>query len=104
MSWTRYGRGTATRYVHASGWVVRHCGHGTANWPYYLIPPEGHPCDGIVVSHNGLGFRTAEAARGVVVEIVSGNLKPTRNNCAPGIARVLRDASGAPCGKLVASL
>jgi hypothetical protein len=26
---------------HRSGWLVRHCGHPTALWPYYLIAPDG---------------------------------------------------------------
>lgn len=40
---------------HRSGWAVQHCGHPTANCPYYGIPPE----DGraILTAANGRGFR-----------------------------------------------
>lgn len=41
MSWTGYDKGVGRRLVHSSGWIVRHCGHPTALYPWYLISPEG---------------------------------------------------------------
>lgn len=41
-------------WLHTSSdWQIRHCGHPTANWPYYAIDPD-HPTRA-TVTHNGLG-------------------------------------------------
>jgi len=43
--WTRVpatGDKCGARWIHSSsGWIVQHCGHPTANFPYYVITPEG---------------------------------------------------------------
>ncbi len=38
-NWTRIRGGTGGEWQHASGWTVHHCGHPTANWPYFAAPP-----------------------------------------------------------------
>lgn len=58
--WTRLsapGDKVGATWRHdASGWLVRHCGHPTANWPYYAIDPA-HGERRVVVSSGGLAFR-----------------------------------------------
>ena len=101
--WTRLsapGDKCRARWVHnASRWIVMHCGHPTANWPYYLAgdPVLAHGAE-LVVSFNGLGFQTLEAAMSVVERIVAGELTVTRERCEPGVARVLVDAAGVVFG------
>lgn len=56
MTWTRIRPGY---WRHVSGWEARHCGHPTANWPYYLLAPDGR----MVVSEAGYGFKTIKLAR-----------------------------------------
>lgn len=53
---------------HASGWEVRHCGHPTANWPYYAVDMEGR----MVLASNGRGFRTLDEAQAEVERRVGG--------------------------------
>jgi hypothetical protein len=39
--WTRIAGGCGGRWRHdASGWIVAHCGHPTALWPYTARDPE----------------------------------------------------------------
>lgn len=40
-SWERLRRGCGGVWRHSSGWIVRHCGHPTAHFPYYAIAPNG---------------------------------------------------------------
>lgn len=54
----------------ASGWQVRHCGHPTANWPYYAIDPAHEEC--ATVSANGRGFRSLKAAFAAVESVIDG--------------------------------
>ena len=50
------------RWVHdATGYYVLHCGHPTANYPYYITGPEGE-------SKLGGGFRTMKQAKAAVEE------------------------------------
>lgn len=53
------GKGAVWRH-RPSGWVIEHCGHPTALWPWAIYDPEGR---GPIVSHNGRGFRTLDAAK-----------------------------------------
>lgn len=79
---------TAQRWLHApSGWRVTHCGHMTANWPYYLTDPA-HEARA-VVSFNGLGFVSLRAAVEVVEQLACGRLIATNDNCTPNVRRVL---------------
>lgn len=62
--------GKFVTYQHpASNWRIQHCGHPTANYPYYLISPAGlHP----IVSENGRAFRNLCAAKAAVACILGG--------------------------------
>ena len=54
--WCRVDGGTGklgATYRHASGWVIQHCGHPTANYPYALYNPEGF----MVLAPNGRAWR-----------------------------------------------
>lgn len=39
--WSATGKGLCRRFDHPSGWVVHHCGHPTANYPWACIDPGG---------------------------------------------------------------
>ena len=41
---------------------MRHCGHPTANWPYYTVDLEGR----MVLASEGRGFRTLAEAQAEV--------------------------------------
>lgn len=82
------GDKTGARWRHVrSGWEVRHCGHPTANWPYYAVDPEHQECT--TVTHNGLGFQSLTAAIGAVEHVLAGLWVVTGDNCTPGTRRVL---------------
>lgn len=67
--WTSHGKGKLDRYdEHESGWQVIHCGHPTANWPWYAVSPEGEH----VVAHHGRGWRKLEQAREHVDGLIGG--------------------------------
>lgn len=57
--WRRLDNGAAgklgARYGHRDGWVIEHCGHPTALWPYALISPTGEL---LTNPKNGRAFRT----------------------------------------------
>ena len=77
---------------HVSGWIVQHCGHPTANWPYSLIAPDRNET---IVSYNGRGFKSAAIGRAVVEGIIAGVIRVTTANCVRGIACTDRiDANG----------
>jgi hypothetical protein len=54
---------------HASGWIVQHCGHPTANWPYYLVSPQG---DSPIIASHGHCFRTLQEAKAAVEGLHAG--------------------------------
>ncbi len=89
--WTRLstpGRKIDAHWRHReSGWEIRHCGHPTANWPYYLVEPKSGT---MVVTHNGLGFRTLEMAMDAVASILAGASKPTTEGCERRLMRVVQ--------------
>ena len=94
-AWTRLGNPKYTChgvFLHSSGWMVKHCGHPTANWPYYIEQPGRTET---IVSFNGRGFRTAAIAKLVVEAVVAGQLTISTENCVPGIAAVNATAFGA---------
>jgi hypothetical protein len=56
--WTKIRRGVSNVtcgaiWQHVSGWQVHHCGHPTALWPYYGVPPGGGP---MLLAPSGRGF------------------------------------------------
>lgn len=66
----RPGCGGVWRHV-ASGWLVKHCGHPTALWPYYAHRPGPEPAnrDDLLLSGGwGLGYahRTLKLAQAAV--------------------------------------
>jgi len=93
--WTRLSKPGSSCWAHwvheASTWQVRHCGHPTANWPYYLIDP-GSLCT--VVSFNGLGFKTVAVSMDVVERVLAGQLQLTNENCVENIMRVMVTSFG----------
>lgn len=76
--WTRLGTEgkLGAVYVHeASGWRIRHCGHPTANWPYYGEHPTAIPAGAMLTSGGvGLGyaFRKVIEAQLVVEHLHAG--------------------------------
>ena len=61
--WTRTppkGDKVGAQWEHPSGWIVAHCGHPTAHFPYYLIHPKGWKLP-------ALTFRHLEEAQGHVL-------------------------------------
>jgi len=69
--WERLRGGTGGVWRHiASGWIVRHCGHPTALWPYYgKRPGSGESRDELLLSGGwGLGraFQTLKRAQEAV--------------------------------------
>lgn len=101
--WTRLSQpGDKLRacWEHVSGWQVRHCGHPTANWPYYAIDPA-EPCR-TVVTHNGHGFRTLLIACEQVEAVLAGAMVATNEWCTDGVRRIIppsmvgEDRSGLP--------
>ena len=52
-------------WVHRSGWKVRHCGHPTALWPWYGVPPgadEGDRSQLLLKGGVGLDLRATTLA------------------------------------------
>lgn len=49
-------------YHHPAGYLIQHCGHPTALWPYALYGPDG----AMILAPNGRAWRTLfDAAFGV---------------------------------------
>jgi hypothetical protein len=89
--WTRLsepGRKLDAKWIHdASGWIVRHCGHPTANWPYHATDPA-FP-ERCVVTHNGYGFRTLLDACMAVEAVLRGELVATNEWCLDHVRRLV---------------
>ena len=78
----------STNWVHnASGWEIQHCGHPTANWPYYALDPS-YPGTA-TVTHNGLGFRTLRQAMEAIEHVLAGRWRATNENCFPSVRRII---------------
>jgi hypothetical protein len=79
--------GAGRDYHHRDGWIISHCGHPTANYPYMLTDPDG--CDiltGAAVSGRrdyGTAWPTVAAAVDYVATVSRPN--PTAT-AAPPIA------------------
>lgn len=89
--WTRVRGIRETKFVgfvhEASGWTVIHCGHPTANWPWYAQDPA-HP--GVaVMTHNGKGWRHIDRALQAVEDVLAGKARSTNERCAGGVRRVI---------------
>jgi hypothetical protein len=67
--WERIRGGCAGIWRHSSGWIVRHCGHPTAVWPYYGVSPAGEM---LINERNGRAFqRLVEAQAAVEAKIAA---------------------------------
>lgn len=90
----KHASGKGGRWEHpASGWVLTHCGHPTAIYPYALHSPDHPGC--AIVSHNGMGFKRLPIAVDVHRRILAGELHPTTDRCGPRTVRVMDvDAGG----------
>lgn len=54
MGFFAHGAGLSRSFsCHYPGWTVRHCGHPTANFPWYGVRPDGS----IVKHKNGRAFQ-----------------------------------------------
>lgn len=79
--WERLAGGTGGVWRHvASGWLVKHCGHPTALWPYYGQHPDGRP---MLITHGyasvcgGYAFRRLVLAQvAVEAEVAKGSPPP----------------------------
>lgn len=78
---------TQTRFRHRSGWVVSHCGHPTANYPYAARHEDE---DALVVSNSGHGFTDLEDAFSQVELLVSGKAKLDHGQGNRGNVRRIR--------------
>jgi len=58
-------------WILPSRWEVRHCGHPTASWPFYLLAPGGSLP---IVSFNGYGFAALAVAQEVAERLARGEL------------------------------
>ena len=58
----RHG-GCGARWGYSDGWAVQHCGHPTANYPWYGEDPHGHM---ILHPTNGRAFRFLRDAMAAV--------------------------------------
>ena len=74
--WVRYaGSLGKLNTVHShvpSGWQVHHCGHPTANFPYYILKPDGET---VLNPDNGRGFQRLELAKSYVEKTCDCNLQ-----------------------------
>jgi hypothetical protein len=69
MTWEPTGRRRTYRHVE-SGFIVMHCGHPTALWPYAILRPAGPA----VIGPNGRGFQFLRDARAAAELIARGEL------------------------------
>lgn len=79
LSWHVWGSKSAKHYDLMNngdpvGVSVHHCGHPTANWPYYPTANwpyyiRAHWQDEIIVADNGRGFRLLEDAQQRAVQL-----------------------------------
>ena len=69
--WMRLRGGCGGVWKHESGWLVLHCGHPTALWPYYGVSPSGET----LLAPNGYAFRLLVLAQEAVEEQTA---KPTK--------------------------
>ena len=62
-----------TTWTHTpSGWIIRHCGHPTANFPYYIETQRGSH----LYAPNGRGFQRLDLAKARVEQLWAGEPTP----------------------------
>lgn len=85
--WERLRGGCGGIWRHVSGWCVCHCGHPTALWPYYGIPPgyglDLHKSRMLLTGGIGLGrgFARLVAAQAAVEKVLAGGWTPPTPPC-----------------------
>lgn len=98
--WTRLSRPGSkldARWRHASGWVVFHCGHMTAIWPYAAQDPD-HP-DAVTANgaNGGRGWRTLAHAFAAIEGVLEGRLRTYADGpCRHGVRRLIADPADLP--------
>src|SRR4051812_3757632 len=73
MRWIRRpgvfgGKCGASWQLQGTAFLVRHCGHPTALWPYHGERPEGS----MILDHNGRGFSSLAEAK-IATELEAHN-------------------------------
>ncbi len=65
--------GCGAVWEHASGWQLIHCGHPTANFPWYGVSPDGRER---LIHPNGMAFRLLRDAKAAVEARVDQGVSP----------------------------
>lgn len=69
--WTRCYGGTGGKWQHESGWVVKHCGHPTALFPYTAGPPGYTGAElPALIAKNGMAFSRLAYAQEAVERLL----------------------------------
>lgn len=65
-NWTKIATNACGKGTYEfDGWIIDHCGHPTAHFPYMLYDPSGTPH----LAANGRGHRTLAAAKAFHAEV-----------------------------------
>lgn len=86
----------SARYEHPAGYVIEHCGHPTALWPYALWATSPAGGQMLITAPNGRAFaRLADAAKAVAQRLEERGLDapaPRATRPAPGVLLVAAEA------------
>jgi hypothetical protein len=74
--WVASGKGCHRRFEKA-GWMVAHCGHPTANWPWAVFGPDARLHTSGEACNWGYAFAYAADARAHVERHLGGDLQHT---------------------------
>jgi hypothetical protein len=86
-AWTSHGKGKTGRFDRhdATGWEIHHCGHPTANWPWYAISPSGEH----FASDGGYAWRTLGKAHEHVEDLIAGKRVGSQRFFSAGYTRAV---------------
>jgi hypothetical protein len=73
------------RWKHDSGYEVTHCGHPTANWPWYVASPADPGL--CLVADHGHAFRLLSEAMDAVEGLAAGRLVAGKTSLSPDHVR-----------------
>jgi hypothetical protein len=73
------------RWRHDSGYEVRHCGHPTALWPWYVIAPAAPEL--CLVAEHGHAFRLLAEAMDAAEGLAAGRLAAMETPLSPSHVR-----------------
>lgn len=82
--WTASGKGVTRRFTNEAGWLVAHCGHPTALWPWGVYDPEGYLHTAGDTCAHGHAFGTAAKALEHVEQHLAGKLPSGGRRLAEG--------------------